>query len=160
MNDTNSVLLIGRLTKDSEVRYTRNGSAVSSFSIAVNRRRKSGEQWIDEVSYFEINLYGKAAENLAQYLIKGRQVAVNGELRQDRWTNGEGKAKSKVFIVADSIQLLASPADSQQGPKQQNQQQNYQHDYKSQSKKEFFQSSYEDEQSYDEQPDLMEGGVF
>lgn len=150
MNDTNSVLLIGRLTRDSEVRYTRNGSAVSSFSIAVNRRRKSGEQWIDEVSYFEINLFGKAAENLAQYLIKGRQVAVNGELRQDRWTNGEGKAKSKVFIVADSIQLLASPSDSQQGPKEQNQR-----DYKSQSKKEFFQSSYEDEQ-----PDLMEGGVF
>ncbi len=155
MNDTNSVLLIGRLTRDSEVRYTRNGSAVSSFSIAVNRRRKSGEQWIDEVSYFEINLFGKAAENLAQYLIKGRQVAVNGELRQDRWTDGEGRAKSKVFIVADSIQLLASPSDSQQGPKEQNQ-----HDYKSQSKKEFFQSSYEDEQSYDEQPDLMEVGVF
>lgn len=155
MNDTNSVLLIGKLTRDSEVRYMRNGTAVSNFSIAVNRRRKSGEQWIDEVSYFEINLFGKAAENLAQYLIKGRQVAVNGELRQDRWTNGEGKAKSKVFIVADSIQLLTSPADSQQGPKQQNQQQNYQHDYKSQSKKEFFQSSYEDEQ-----PDLMEDGVF
>lgn len=160
MNDTNNVLLIGRLTKDSEIRYMRNGTAVSNFSIAVNRRRKSGEQWIDEVSYFEINLFGKAAENLAQYLIKGKQVAVNGELRQDRWTNGEGKAKSKVYIVADSIQLLASPSDSQQGPKQQNQQQNYQHDYKSQSKKEFFQSSYEDEQSYDEQPDLMEGGVF
>ncbi len=150
MNDTNSVLLIGRLTRDSEVRYTRNGSAVSSFSIAVNRRRKSGEQWIDEVSYFEINLYGKAAENLSQYLIKGRQICVNGELRQDRWTDGEGRAKSKVVIVADSIQLLASPSDSQQGPKEQNQR-----DYKSQSKKEFFQSSYEDEQ-----PDLMEGGVF
>ena len=85
MADLNHVTLIGRLTRDAELKYTPGGLAISSFSIAVNRRRKNGDQWIDEVSYFDINLYGKAAESLKQYLLKGKQVAVDGELRQDRW---------------------------------------------------------------------------
>ena len=58
MADLNHVTLIGRLTRDAELKYTPGGLAISSFSIAVNRRRKNGDQWVDEVSYFDINLYG------------------------------------------------------------------------------------------------------
>ena len=105
MNDLNHVTLIGRLTQDAELKYTQNGYAISSFSIAVNRSRKNGDQWVEEANFFEISLFGKAAENLKPYLVKGKQIAVDGELRQDRWES-EGQKRSKVVIVANSIQLV------------------------------------------------------
>ena len=83
--DINHIMIIGRLTRDADLKYTSGGFAISNFSIAVNRRRKNGDQWIEEANFFEINLYGKSAESLKPYLIKGKQVAVDGELRQDRW---------------------------------------------------------------------------
>ncbi len=112
MADLNHVMLIGRLTKDAELKYTQNGFAISNFSIAVNRRKKSGEQWVEEVSFFEINLFGKAAESLKQYLLKGKQIAVDGELRQDRWEQ-DGQSRSKVIIVANNVQLLGGNTSSQ-----------------------------------------------
>ncbi len=114
MTDLNHVMLIGRLTRDAELKYTSNGFAISNFSVAVNRRRKSGEQWIDEVSYFEINLFGKVAESLKQYLLKGKQIAVDGELRQDRWEQ-DGQSRSKVIIVANNVQLLGGNSNPSQG---------------------------------------------
>jgi single-strand DNA-binding protein len=111
MADLNHVTLIGRLTRDAELKYTPGGLAISSFSIAVNRRRKSGDQWIDEVSYFDINLYGKSAESLKQYLTKGKQVAVDGELRQDRWEK-DGQNHSRIVIVANNVQLLGGNTGS------------------------------------------------
>lgn len=103
--DLNHVTLIGRLTRDAELKYTSAGFAISSFSIAVNRRRKNGEQWIEEASFFEVSLYGKSAESLKPYLVKGKQVAVDGELRQDRWEQ-DGQPRSKVVIAANNVQLL------------------------------------------------------
>lgn len=105
MNDLNHVVLIGRLTQDAELKYTQNGYAISSFSIAVNRSRKNGEQWVEEANFFEVSLFGKSAENLKPYLVKGKQVAIDGELRQDRWES-EGQKRSKVVIVANSVQLV------------------------------------------------------
>ncbi len=105
MTDLNHVMLIGRLTRDAELKYTQNGFAISNFSIAVNRRRKNGDQWVDEVSYFEISLFGKIAETLKQYMLKGKQIAVDGELRQDRWEQ-DGQSRSKVIVVANNVQLL------------------------------------------------------
>ena len=104
-NDINQVVLVGRLTRDAELKYTGSGTAIGKFSIAVNRRRKTGDQWTDEVSYFDIVLWGKSAESLNQYLVKGKQIAVNGELRQNRWEQ-EGQNRSKVEIVANNVQLL------------------------------------------------------
>ena len=111
MADLNHVTLIGRLTRDAELKYTPGGLAISSFSIAVNRRRKNGDQWVDEVSYFDINLYGKPAESLKQYLTKGKQVAVDGELRQDRWEK-DGQNHSRVYIAANNVQLLGGNTGS------------------------------------------------
>jgi single-strand DNA-binding protein len=111
MADLNHVTLIGRLTRDAELKYTPGGLVISSFSIAVNRRRKNGDQWVDEVSYFDINLYGKPAESLKQYLTKGKQVAVDGELRQDRWEK-DGQNHSRIYIAANNVQLLGGNTGS------------------------------------------------
>ena len=105
-NDLNVVVLAGRLTRDCEFKTTSNGTSVCRFSIAVNRRRKSGETWVDEVNYFDIT-YWRASEGIRPYLTKGRQVIIEGELRQDRWEQ-DGQTRSKVEIVAGSVQLLSS----------------------------------------------------
>jgi single-strand DNA-binding protein len=105
MTDLNHVILIGRLTRDAELRYTAGGQAVCKFSIAVNRRRKNGDQWEDEANFFDIVLWGRQGESLNQYLVKGKMIGVEGELRQDRWQQ-DGQNRSKVEIVANNIQLL------------------------------------------------------
>ena len=103
--DLNSVVLVGRLTRDAELTYLQSGSAVAKFSIAVNRAVKNGEQWVDEASYFDISLYGKQAESLKQFLLKGKQIGVQGSLKQDRWEK-DGQKFSKVSVIANSVELL------------------------------------------------------
>jgi single-strand DNA-binding protein len=105
MADINHVVLVGRLTRDAELKYTSGGQAVCKFSLAVNRRRKNGDQWVDEANFFDVVLWGRQGESLNQYLMKGKMVGVDGELRQDRWEQ-EGQNRSKVEIVAANIQLL------------------------------------------------------
>lgn len=116
MTDINSVFLIGRLTKDigSDERsfgYLPSGQARANVSIAVNRSRKQGEQWVDEVNYFDVTIWGKTAENLKPYLTKGKQIAINGHLKQDRWEK-DGQKFSKVIVVADTVQLLGGKSDN------------------------------------------------
>jgi single-strand DNA-binding protein len=118
-NDVNRVILIGRCTRDAELKYTSGGMAVCKFAIAVNRRKKNGDQWVDEASFFDVVAWGKIGEALNQYLVKGKQVAVEGELHQNRWEQ-DGQSRSKVEINADNIQLLGGgteqtePAPSRQ----------------------------------------------
>jgi single-strand DNA-binding protein len=105
MADINHVVLVGRLTRDAELRYTAGGQAVCKFSVAVNRRRKNGDQWEDEANFFDIVLWGRQGESLNQYLVKGKMIGVEGELRQDRWQQ-DGQNRSRVEIVANNLQLL------------------------------------------------------
>jgi single-strand DNA-binding protein len=105
MVDLNRVVLIGRLTRDAELKYTANGQAVCKFSVAVNRRKKTGDQWTDEPNFFDVVVWGRQGETLNQYLVKGKMVGVDGELRQDRWEQ-DGQNRSRVEIVAANIQLL------------------------------------------------------
>jgi single-strand DNA-binding protein len=105
MADINHVVLVGRLTRDAELKYTAGGQAVCKFSIAVNRRRKNGDQWEDEANYFDVVLWGRQGESLNQYLVKGKLVGVDGELRQDRWQQ-DGQNRSRVEVVANNMQLL------------------------------------------------------
>jgi single-strand DNA-binding protein len=107
MRDVNIVVLVGRLTRDAELKYTNSGQAICRFSVAVNRSRKQGEQWVDEASFFDVDYWGKGGEAVNQYLVKGKQVAVEGELRQDRWEQ-DGQNRSKVLIAASNVQLLGS----------------------------------------------------
>ena len=110
MTDLNHVVLIGRLTRnlgddERSFGYVGNGQARANVSIAVNRSKKSGDEWIDETSYFDITIWGKTAENLKPYLTKGKQICVEGRLKQDRWEK-EGQKMSRVTIIADNVQLL------------------------------------------------------
>jgi single-strand DNA-binding protein len=112
--DVNHVILIGRLTRDAELKYTAGGMAVCKFSLAVNRSRKSGDQWIEEGNFFDVVLWGRSGEAINQYLVKGKQVAVDGELRQDRWEQ-DGQKRSKVEIMANNVQLLGGGGGSGSG---------------------------------------------
>ena len=106
MVDINHVVLIGRLTRDAELKSLASGQAVCKFSIAVNRRRKVGEnQWEDEPNFFDVVVWGRQGESLHQYLVKGKMICVDGELKQDRWQQ-DGQNRSKVEIIANNIQLL------------------------------------------------------
>jgi single-strand DNA-binding protein len=108
--DLNRVILVGRLTRDAELQYTNTGWAICKMGLAVNRRRKQGDQWVDEANFFDVTLFGKRAESLSQYLSKGTQLAVEGQLRQERWEQ-DGNKRSKVTIEATNIQLLGSRND-------------------------------------------------
>jgi single-strand DNA-binding protein len=111
MADLNQVVLIGRLTRDAELKYTAAGQAVCKFSIAVNRRKKVGEQWEDEANFFDVVVWGRQGESLHPYLVKGKMVGVNGELRQDRWQQ-DGQNRSKVEVVTNYLQLLGGNPSS------------------------------------------------
>lgn len=111
MTDLNHVVLIGRLTQDlgndeRSFGYLPNGQARANVSIAVNRSKKQGDEWINEVFYFEVAIFGKTAENLKPYLLKGKQICVDGHLKQDRWKDQQGNNRSKISIVAENVQLL------------------------------------------------------
>lgn len=105
MADINHVILVGRLTRDAELKYTNTGFAITNFSLAVNRRMKKDDTWQEEASFFNAVLFGKRAEAIHQYLTKGKQIGIQGELRQNRWEQ-EGQSRSRVEIVVNDIQFL------------------------------------------------------
>lgn len=114
MADINHVVLVGRLTRNAELKYTNNGQAVSKFGLAINQRRKKDDQWVDEAHFFDIVLWGKTAESLNQYLVKGKQVGIEGQLRQNRWEQ-DGQARSKVEISATNVMLLGGGSGGRPG---------------------------------------------
>lgn len=113
MANYNKVQLIGNLTRDPELRYTPQGSAVCEFAIAINRKWKNKQtgQMQEEVDFFDITAWGKTGEVAAEYLKKGRPVFIEGRLKQDRWETPEGKKMSKVKVTAENIQFLGSKPD-------------------------------------------------
>jgi len=111
--DINHVTIIGRLTRDAELKFTAGGQAVSKFSIASNRRKKNGDTWEDEANFFDVVVWGKQAESIHPYLLKSKTVCVLGELRQDRWQQ-DGQNRSKVEIVAGYVQLLGQKETRQE----------------------------------------------
>lgn len=107
MNDINRVYLIGRLTADPELKTIPGGSQVCSFSVANNRSfTRQGGEAVEEVSYFNCTAWGKQGEILTRYAGKGKQVAIEGRLRQRRWQSNDGKNQSAVEIVVENFQFL------------------------------------------------------
>jgi len=105
--DINQVTIIGRLVRDPEIRYTSSGTPVTKFSIANNNTFVQNNERKDDVSYFDINVWGNQAVNCEKYLKKGSQVAIIGSLRQNRWNDKTtGQTRSKVEITANSVQFL------------------------------------------------------
>ena len=120
MTDLNSVIEIGRLTRDISERdftYTTGGTARLNLSIAVNRSEKRNGAWQDKVSYFDATVWGKTAENIRPYLHKGKQIAIDGYLDQQRWEK-DGVKYSKVVIIADNVQLFGGNENGQQSAPQ------------------------------------------
>ena len=103
-NNLNSVIVEGNLTKDAEFDSTQKGTGFCTFSVATNRYFKSGEEIMHEVSYFDVEAWGKLADTCRGLLTKGSGVRVVGRLKQDRWNSEDGKAKSRVKIVAEHIE--------------------------------------------------------
>ena len=104
-NDYNKVTLIGRLTRDIDLKYTTTGTAIAAVSLASNRSVKKQDNWETEVSYFDANIYGRMAENLKPYLIKGKMILIAGRLKQDRWEK-DGQKFSRIKIEVEEVQLL------------------------------------------------------
>ena len=108
----NKVILIGNVTHDPELKYTQNGTARTRFDIAINRvyKNSSGEKE-EETTFAPIVTWGSLAENCANYLAKGRPVAVEGRLRIDSFENSEGVKVKVIEVVANSVQFLGSKSD-------------------------------------------------
>ena len=100
-----SATVAGNLTRDMELRFTQGGMAIGSFTVACSRKVKKGQNWEDEVSYIDCTLFGKRAEGLQQYLRKGTQVSVIGELVQERWKAQDGTNRSTLKINVERITL-------------------------------------------------------
>ena len=114
MSDINSVNLVGRLVRDADVKVTQGGMQITKFAVAVNRKRKQGDQWIDEASFFDCVIFGKMGEAVGRYLTKGKQVGVSGELVQNRWDQ-DGQTRSRVEITVSNLQLLGGKDDISRG---------------------------------------------
>ncbi len=105
----NRVVLVGNLTRDPELRHTPSGTAVCSLRLAVNSRRKDQSgQWVDKPNYFDITVWGQQGESCAQYLSKGRPVAVDGRLEWREWDAQDGSKRQAVEVIADTVQFLGS----------------------------------------------------
>ncbi len=110
----NSVNIMGNLTRDPELKYIPSGKAVCSISIANNRVYSKGEEKVKEVSYFDVEVWGAAAENCAKYLTKGSGIIVEGRLKQDRWEQ-DGNKRSRVRISANSVHFMPRKGDDSSG---------------------------------------------
>ena len=133
MASYNRVVLVGNLTRDVELRYTPGGTAVTDIAIAVNDKVKRNEQWVDEVSFFDVTLWGRTAEVASEYLSKGSPILIEGRLKQDRWEQ-DGQKRSKVKVIGEKMQMLSSRGSgggggggSVQAPHSSGQQTNQQH---------------------------------
>jgi len=109
----NRVILTGNLTRDPELRSLPSGTSVCSLRVAVNTRRKDGQtgEWVDKPNYFSVTVWGAQGDNCARYLSKGRPVAIDGRLEWSEWESQDGGKRSKVEVVADTVQFLGSRGD-------------------------------------------------
>ena len=105
MNNLNSVLVEGNLTREPAFTESPRGKSVCTFSIATNRYYKQDEEFQNEVSYFDVETWSKLADACRDHLAKGRGVRVVGRLKQDRWTDQEGKNRSRIKIVAEHVEF-------------------------------------------------------
>ena len=110
MASFNKVILVGNLTRDPELRYTPKGTAIAKVGIAVNRvwTNEAGEKK-EEVTFVDVDIFGRTAENVGQYMRKGRPILIEGRLRLDQWDDKQtGQKKSKLGVVAETVQFLGS----------------------------------------------------
>ncbi len=117
MANINRVVLVGNLTRDPELRHTPSGTAVCKLRIAVNSRQKDAStgEWGEKPNYFDVTVWGNQGENCAQYLAKGRPVAIDGRLEWREYQDRDGNKRQAIDIIADSVQFLGSPQGAENG---------------------------------------------
>jgi len=117
MASFNKVILLGNLTRDPELRYTPQGAAVCEFALALNYvyTNKQTGQKVEEVSFIDLVAWGKTGETIAEYMKKGRQILIEGRLKQDRWEAQDGKKMSKVRVTVESFQFVGSKPGGEGG---------------------------------------------
>jgi single-strand DNA-binding protein len=114
--DINRVTLVGRLTRDPELRHIPSGTAVLELGLAVNgRQQDEAGNWVDKPNFFDVKVYGRQAEGLAPHLQKGRRIGVDGRLDWRSWEAQDGSKRSKVDVVAQNVQFLDSRGDGEGG---------------------------------------------
>jgi single-strand DNA-binding protein len=114
VSDINRVTLVGRLTRDPELRSLSSGSSVLNLGLAVNGRQKdSTGNWVDKPNFFDVKVFGAQADMLANHLAKGRRIGVDGRLDWSSWEAQDGSKRSKVEVVAQSVQFLDSRGDGE-----------------------------------------------
>ncbi|KON76576.1 MULTISPECIES: single-stranded DNA-binding protein [Leptospira] len=113
-NDINRVTLVGRFTRDPEFKSI-NGTSLVNFSLANGRTYVSNGEKREESHFFDCEVWGKPADIIQQYCKKGKQIAIEGRLKQDTWETPEGKKASRIRIVVENFQLLGSKDDSSSG---------------------------------------------
>ena len=113
MSDINSVIMIGRLTRDPELKYTPSGSSVATMTIAVGRKYKKAEEMVDEVCFIDVVVWNKLAEVAGKYLAKGSRSGVTGRLMQRTWQTKEGDKRSKHEIFGESVQFLSEKKETE-----------------------------------------------
>ena len=120
MANINRVVLVGNLTRDPELRHTPSGTAVCKLRVAVNTRQKdqSTGQWGDKPNYFDVTVWGNQAESCAQFLSKGRPIAIDGRLDWREWDAQDGTKRQAVEIIADTVQFLGGRQDGEGGGNQ------------------------------------------
>ena len=106
MASFNKVILLGNLTRDPELRYTPNGTPVTTFGLAVNRRSGQGDERREEVCFVDIVAFGREAETSSEFLSKGRPVLIEGRLQWRSWEGQDGQKRSKHEVVAERIQFM------------------------------------------------------
>ena len=117
MANFNKVILMGNLTRDPELRYTPKGTAIAKIGLAVNRvwTNEAGEKK-EEVTFVDVDVFGRTAENVGQYMRKGRPILIEGRLRLDQWDDKQtGQKKSKLGVVAETVQFLGSAPGAGEG---------------------------------------------
>jgi len=117
MASFNKVILLGNLTRDPELRYTPQGAAVCEFALSLNYvyTNKQTGQKVEEVSFIDLVAWGKTGETIAEYMKKGRQILIEGRLKQDRWEAQDGKKMSKVRVTVESFQFVGSKPGGEGG---------------------------------------------
>ena len=111
----NRVVLVGRLTRDPELRSLPSGASVCSLRLACNSTRKDAEgEFVERANFFDVSVYGAAAETVSHYMRRGSRVGVDGRLEWREWESAEQERRQAVSIVADTVQFLDSPGEREQ----------------------------------------------
>ncbi len=113
MASLNKIMLIGNVGQDPELRYTPDGNPVANFSIAVNRRRRVGEEFKDETEWFNIVCFSRTAENVNQYLTKGQKVYVEGRFQSSEYVGQDGNQRKSYEVIANEVTFLSTRSEAE-----------------------------------------------